>query len=198
MDATAIWSVVIGVGGLLLAVLTGIAHAASGAARRPVQRAADAAALLANLDQVAQSEQDLLSADARRDIELRRELAAIVRGNAGRYAAAPMHEPGDDTWRLIFTVEFVFFLGVGLFYLLSDPPESIPAGILFLFLAGVTGAGAAQSHVVYRRRQRAHELAGLAPPHTWFGWYAEFWREARMAVRRLRHRRSDERARPRP
>jgi hypothetical protein len=191
VDASAVWSIAIGVGGLFLAVVTGIAHAISGAARRPVQRAADAAALLANLDQVAQSEQDLVGTEGRKDVELRRELAAIVRGNAGRYVAAPMHEPGDDTWRMILTVEFIFFLAVGIFFLVSDPPGSVPAGVFFLVVAGITGTGAAQSHVVYRRRKRAHELAGLTPPPSWLGMYAELGLEAKLAVRRWRSHRSD-------
>jgi hypothetical protein len=188
VDASAAWSIAIGVGGLFLAVVTGIAHAVSGAARRPVQRAADAAALLANLDQVAQSEQDLPGVKGPRDIELRRELAAIVRGNAGHYVAAPMHEPSDDTWRLILTAEFVFFLGIGIFFLVSDPPGSVPAGLFFLLVAGITGAGAAQSHVVYRRRKRAHKLAGLTPPPSWFGMYADRGRSVKLALRRWRNR----------
>jgi len=112
----------------------------------------------------------------------------VVRGNAGRYVAAPMHEPGDDTWRLVFTVEFVLFLAIGVFFSVVNPPGSAPVGIFFLVLAGITGAGAAQAHSIYRRRQRAHELGGLAPPPTSFGWYAEFGHEARMFVRRWRHR----------
>lgn len=178
-----------GVVALFVTILTTIGNAVSSAARRPVQRAVDAATLLALLDQVKASEQAVFAED-RQDLELRRDLADIIRGNVGRYAAAPMHEPGDDTWRMIFVVEFILFLGFGGLQFVSDQPGSTEAGVFFLALAVVVGFGAGQAHIVYQRRRRAHVLAGLEPSGSWFEMQAQFVNDLRMAFRRWRHQRS--------
>lgn len=181
--------VLVSAGGLLLAIITGLARATSSATRRPVQRALDAAALLASLDQVKRSEEEHPPLTPSSDRELRENLSAMVRGNAAAYAVSPAHRPRDDTWRVVFMVEAFIFATGGVLLLTRSLPGSTPAGVLFLALAGASAMGAAQANVRYRRRERAHEVAGLPSPPTYLGLWREVGSLSRLAFRRWRSRR---------